>query len=118
MPDPNSRHPAGHRELLQQFAVADRDNDGRIDFGEFKLLLDGLEAAGCYILDDDFLIGWRWFLAALPAVDGAPGADGGVGFGRHVRAKIVCPRGKPNRSLRSRGRGGSGRAAARQQPRK
>ncbi|MDH3443189.1 MAG: 2-hydroxyacyl-CoA dehydratase, partial [Deltaproteobacteria bacterium] len=24
-------------------------------------LLDGLEAAGCYILDDDFLIGWRWF---------------------------------------------------------
>ena len=45
MPDPNSRHPAGHRELLQQFAVADRDNDGRIDFGEFKLLLDGLEAA-------------------------------------------------------------------------
>jgi len=45
MPDPNSRHLAGHRELLQQFAVADRDNDGRIDFGEFKLLLDGLEAA-------------------------------------------------------------------------
>ena len=45
MPDPSSRHPAGHRELLQQFAVADRDNDGRIDFGEFKLLLDGLEAA-------------------------------------------------------------------------
>jgi benzoyl-CoA reductase subunit C len=24
-------------------------------------LLDGLEAAGCYILDDDFLTGWRWF---------------------------------------------------------
>ena len=24
-------------------------------------LLDGLESAGCYILDDDFLIGWRWF---------------------------------------------------------
>src|SRR6266568_199720 len=24
-------------------------------------LLEGLEAAGCYILDDDFLIGWRWF---------------------------------------------------------
>jgi benzoyl-CoA reductase subunit C len=24
-------------------------------------LLDGLEAAGCYILDDDFLVGWRWF---------------------------------------------------------
>jgi benzoyl-CoA reductase subunit C len=24
-------------------------------------LLEGLEAAGCYILDDDFLTGWRWF---------------------------------------------------------
>ena len=24
-------------------------------------LLDGLESAGCYILDDDILIGWRWF---------------------------------------------------------
>jgi Ca2+-binding EF-hand superfamily protein len=45
MPDLNSRHLAGQRELLQQFAVADRDNDGRIDFGEFKLLLEGLEAA-------------------------------------------------------------------------
>ena len=45
MPDPSTRHLAGHRELLQQFAVADRDHDGRIDFEEFKLLLDGLEAA-------------------------------------------------------------------------
>ncbi len=25
-------------------------------------LLDGLESAGCYILDDDLLTGWRWFL--------------------------------------------------------
>ncbi|HZD40720.1 MAG TPA: 2-hydroxyacyl-CoA dehydratase [Terriglobales bacterium] len=24
-------------------------------------LIEGLEAAGCYILDDDFLLGWRWF---------------------------------------------------------
>ena len=45
MPDQNTRHLAAHRELIQQFAVADRDNDGRIDFGEFRLLLDGLEAA-------------------------------------------------------------------------
>jgi benzoyl-CoA reductase subunit C len=28
-------------------------------------LLDGLEAAGCYILDDDFLTGWRWFNGAV-----------------------------------------------------
>ena len=44
MPDRNTRHPAAHRELIQQFAAADRDNDGRIDFGEFRLLLEGLEA--------------------------------------------------------------------------
>jgi benzoyl-CoA reductase subunit C len=34
-------------------------------------LLDGLEAAGCYILDDDFLIGWRWFGENIP-IDGDP----------------------------------------------
>ena len=44
MPDRNTRHLAAHRELIQQFAVADRDNDGRIDFEEFRLLLEGLEA--------------------------------------------------------------------------
>lgn len=38
MPERNTRHPAAPRELIQQFAVADRDNDGRIDFGEFRLL--------------------------------------------------------------------------------
>lgn len=44
MPDRNTRQLASHRELIQQFAAADRDNDGRIDFGEFRLLLEGLEA--------------------------------------------------------------------------
>jgi calmodulin len=39
-----SRHPAGQRELLEEFASADRDNDGRIDFEEFRQLLEGLEA--------------------------------------------------------------------------
>jgi len=29
-------------------------------------LLAGLEAAGCYILDDDFLTGWRWFTGDIP----------------------------------------------------
>ncbi|HEU4343875.1 MAG TPA: 2-hydroxyacyl-CoA dehydratase [Candidatus Binatia bacterium] len=29
-------------------------------------LLEALEAAGCYILDDDFLLGWRWFLEDIP----------------------------------------------------
>jgi benzoyl-CoA reductase subunit C len=34
-------------------------------------LLDGLEAAGCYILDDDFLTGWRWFTEDIHT-DGDP----------------------------------------------
>lgn len=33
-------------------------------------LLEALEAAGCYILDDDFLLGWRWFLADIPTNGG------------------------------------------------
>ena len=30
-------------------------------------LIEGLEAAGCYILDDDFLLGWRWFSEDIPS---------------------------------------------------
>lgn len=45
MPDRNTRHPASHRELIEEFAAADRDNDGRINFEEFRLLLEGLDAA-------------------------------------------------------------------------
>ena len=41
MSDRNPRHSVAGRE----FATADRDNDGRIDFGEFKLLLEGPDAA-------------------------------------------------------------------------
>ena len=46
MPDDQSpRHPAAHRELLRQFATADRNDDGRIDFAEFRSLLEDLEAS-------------------------------------------------------------------------
>lgn len=34
-------------------------------------LIEGLEAAGCYILDDDFIQGWRWFVDDIPC-DGDP----------------------------------------------
>jgi benzoyl-CoA reductase subunit C len=34
-------------------------------------LIEGLESAGCYILDDDFLTGWRFFREDIPA-DGDP----------------------------------------------
>jgi benzoyl-CoA reductase subunit C len=30
-------------------------------------LIDGLEAAGCYLLEDDFLTGWRFFVEDIPA---------------------------------------------------
>lgn len=45
MPERSTRHLATHRELTQQFAAADRNDDGRIDFGEFRRLLEGLEAS-------------------------------------------------------------------------
>jgi Ca2+-binding EF-hand superfamily protein len=41
---PANRHPAKERELLEEFASADRDDDGRIDLEEFRQLLNGLEA--------------------------------------------------------------------------
>lgn len=47
MVDSNSstlRHPAGDRELKEEFVLADRDRDGRIDFEEFSGLMRGLEA--------------------------------------------------------------------------
>lgn len=39
-----SRHPAGERELKEEFAVADRDRDHRLNYAEFTSLLQGLEA--------------------------------------------------------------------------
>jgi len=33
-------------------------------------LIETLEQAGCYILDDDFLRGWRWFTEDVPIQDG------------------------------------------------
>ena len=41
---PTNRHPAKPRELLEEFASADRDDDGRIDLEEFRQLLNGLDA--------------------------------------------------------------------------
>lgn len=38
------RHLAGSRELKEEFAAADRDGDGRIDFEEFARLMQDLEA--------------------------------------------------------------------------
>jgi Ca2+-binding EF-hand superfamily protein len=43
-PIPVSRHPAGGRELKEEFAVHDRDRDCRLNFDEFTSLLQGLDA--------------------------------------------------------------------------
>ena len=51
-----NRHPAGQRELLEEFASADRDNDGRIGFQEFRQLLDGLDAG---MSEAEMKIGFR-----------------------------------------------------------
>ena len=55
MPDRN-RHPAARHELVQQFAVADRNDDGRIDFEEFRRLMEGLDDA---MSVDELRIGFR-----------------------------------------------------------
>jgi calmodulin len=50
------RHPAGDRELKEEFVLADRDHDGRIDFDEFARLLRGLEAG---MSETDLHVGFR-----------------------------------------------------------
>ena len=45
-------------------------------------LLDVLEEAGCYVVEDDFLLGWRWFTRDVPA--------GGDPFERLAGANVDC----------------------------
>lgn len=51
----SNRHPAGERELKEEFVLADRDRDGRIDFDEFTRLMRGLEAG---MTETDLRIGF------------------------------------------------------------
>lgn len=50
------RHPAGSRELKEAFVRSDKDRDGRIDFGEFAQLMQGLQAE---MSETDLRIGFR-----------------------------------------------------------
>jgi len=50
------RHAAAERELRADFMRADSDRDGRVDFEEFKQLLEGLEAG---MSDHDLRIGFH-----------------------------------------------------------
>jgi benzoyl-CoA reductase subunit C len=76
---PPDEHIAILREALPQLHRRDEKPKDRIKVvleGSFCEqppieLLDGLESAGCYILDDDILTGWRWFTDDIP-VDNDP----------------------------------------------
>jgi calmodulin len=50
------RHPAGNRELKEDFVLADRDRDGRIDFDEFARSMRGVEAG---MSETDLRIGFH-----------------------------------------------------------
>jgi len=66
---PPQQHIAVLKEAIAAVAQRDEKPKDRIKVvleGSFceqppLELIEGLEAAGCYILDDDFLLGWRWF---------------------------------------------------------
>ena len=70
----------GHIELLQQ-ALAALESRRPRPKDRIRVVLEGcfceqpplelierLEDAGCYVVDDDFLLGWRFFLGEVPSV--------------------------------------------------
>ncbi|OGQ25248.1 MAG: hypothetical protein A3C54_07260 [Deltaproteobacteria bacterium RIFCSPHIGHO2_02_FULL_60_17] len=71
--------PEEHIGLLKEAIAAAKERDERpkdrirvVLEGSFceqppLELIEGLEAAGCYILDDDFLLGWRFFKQDIPS---------------------------------------------------
>ena len=76
---PPEEHIAIVKEALAEIRVRDEKPKDRIKVvleGSFceqppLELIEGLEAAGCYILDDDFLLGWRFSTEDVPT-DGDP----------------------------------------------
>ena len=70
--------PEEHLEMLQQVLAMIPDRPARpkdrirvVLEGSFcelppVALIETIEEAGCYILDDDFLRGWRWFTSDVP----------------------------------------------------
>jgi benzoyl-CoA reductase subunit C len=76
---PPEEHIAILKEALGEIRLRDEKPKDRIRVvleGSFceqppLELIEGLEAAGCYILDDDFLLGWRFSTEDIP-IDGDP----------------------------------------------
>lgn len=73
--------PEEHRRILEDALEAIKSREAKPK-DRIKVVVEGsfceqppidliakLEEAGCYILDDDFLLGWRWFADDIP-VDG------------------------------------------------
>lgn len=50
------RHTADVGELQKEFVLVDRDRDGRVNFDEFKQLLEGLDSG---MTTDEMQIGFR-----------------------------------------------------------
>ena len=73
--------PEEHLEMLQQVLAAiparparPKDRIRVVLEGSFcelppVALIETIEEAGCYILDDDFLRGWRWFTSDVPVAE-------------------------------------------------
>jgi benzoyl-CoA reductase subunit C len=71
--------PEDHLKLLQEVLALVPNRPGRRRKDKVRVVLEGsfcelppvalietIEEAGCYILDDDFMRGWRWFTGDVP----------------------------------------------------
>jgi benzoyl-CoA reductase subunit C len=60
-------------------------------------LLEVLEEAGCYVVEDDFLLGWRWFASDVPT-DGDPFARLGAAYLNQAVPSSVRHEGRQHRA--------------------
>jgi benzoyl-CoA reductase subunit C len=61
-------------------------------------LLEVLEEAGCYVVEDDLLLGWRWFTADV-ATDGNPYEQLGAAYVNHAVPSSTRHEGREHRSV-------------------
>ena len=60
-------------------------------------LLEVLEEAGCYVVDDDLLLGWRWFTSDVPT-DGDPFEQLGLAYVDRAVASSTRHEGRAHRA--------------------
>lgn len=60
-------------------------------------LLEVLEEAGCYVVEDDLLLGWRWFTSDVPA-DGDPFEQLGLAYVDRAVASSTRHEGRAHRA--------------------